>query len=103
MDKINKITASWENEILKILISGQVIRQNAKDIAVDVFRISSENKPRLMLIDCRELEGRLGLTDTFGLVSKYPAERHTTDKTAVIENAVNSEIFTLKNISPQNL
>jgi stage II sporulation SpoAA-like protein len=102
LDKLFQITTSWKGDILELFITGRVIKQNAKDIALDVFKINAEYKPTLMLIDCRELEGRLGLADAYGLVSEYPVEHHTTSKTAVVENAENSEIFTLQQNAATN-
>ena len=83
----NISTSSYRN-ILYVTIQGYSDRNNADDIARDVIRIVLQHQPAGILVDVRELEGRLSTAETFFHVRNYPTDipRY---KTAIIDHEKN--------------
>lgn len=85
-----EIRAAWNDSVLELVLTGQASKQNAAEIARDVFQIATDEKPERLLIDVTALEGRLGFTDTFFHVQQYPVQAVKSPKTAVLDLTENS-------------
>ncbi|MBN1546982.1 MAG: hypothetical protein JW902_10005 [Syntrophaceae bacterium] len=99
-EKTYQIEVSWDEEILEIIIIGRASKENAGEIAQEVFRIAGENKPKRMLIDCRNVQGRLSIGDTYYHVRGYPNVRI---KAAVLDILENKSYYSFHEAAAKNL
>lgn len=67
-----KISSSVKEEILEIVFTGDATISSHDKIISDVGAIIRENVVDRVLIDISDLKGRLGITDTFIRVRKFP-------------------------------
>lgn len=68
-----RIEADVQSDYLTIRILGQADARVSGEIIAGVFReIASHNRSHL-LIDIRGVEGRIGVLETFNIVSNYPS------------------------------
>jgi len=67
-----RIETEFQSGYLTIRILGQAGARVSEEIVAAVFREIAANNCLRLLIDIRDVEGRLGVLDTFGLVSTYP-------------------------------
>ncbi len=94
------ITVEAVHDILELAISGQATRENAQEIAQAFADVASRyDKP--VLVDVRDVEGRLGVTDTYYHVRNHPHRRYKW-KTAVIELPENASYYTFHEVTAMN-
>lgn len=67
-----RIEQTQTDEILRIRLFGVSNESNANSIAQDILAIVDNNDATRLLVDVRNLKGRLSPTDTYWHVQKYP-------------------------------
>ena len=92
-NKSYEIRSSFDEDMLKVIISGSLVKEEAINIAQTVFETFDLYKPDKVLIDCTLLTGRLGVTETFILVSKFKHSKHRPSRVAVFDNPENKDYF----------
>jgi hypothetical protein len=91
-NKAYQTAVSWNNDTLVLTLSGLSSKQNADEIAQTVARICLETKPAKLLVDCRNLKGRLGIFDTYRLFKDYPLNgKSIVPRIAVVDLPENRE------------
>ena len=68
-----RIEQQLTGDIMRVSIYGTANEANAGSIAQDVFRIVDMNDAVRLLVDVRQLKGRLSPGDAYWHVLKYPA------------------------------
>lgn len=102
--KMYQLAVSWDEDILAITITGQLIKGNAAQTATEIEQevyeiISRENYPRL-LVDCRTLQGRLGIGETYFHTRKR--EQLLRVKTAVVDVVGNESYYSFHETTAAN-
>ena len=96
------IDCSWKDDILRIVITGHTTVRNAGAIAQEVITLAAAQRATRLLIDARNLQGRLGITDTYFHVRDYPAEMPRT-RTAVVDLAENEPYWSFHETAAANI
>ena len=95
---------SWNNDILVLTLSGLSSKQNSEEIAQTVARICLETKPAKLLVNCRDLKGRLGIFDTYQLFKNYPLkDKFVVPRIASVDVPENREQFSFFETEARNL
>lgn len=102
-EKAYQIRFSWDKDVLKIAITGTLIRKDANDIAERVGEIFDEHKPAKALIDCTGLDGRLCVVDTFFHVREYRTSLHRPLKVAVLDRPENRDYYSFHETAAANV
>ena len=76
MEKKEKyqIASSVNEGILEIILTGEEAEHTCEKIKKDIDNIIITNNVKNILIDCRALKGRIGITKTYERVRSYPPE-----------------------------
>lgn len=98
-----QIGVSWNEDILEIAITGQALKQNARKIALDIFKVFSEHRPGKVLINCTKVVGRLSTTDTYFHVRQYPSEHHQPTRLAVVDLPENESASSFQELAAANV
>jgi hypothetical protein len=67
-----QISSSVHDGILEIIFTGELIISSHDKIVTDVGAIIRENSVDKVLIDISDLEGRLGIVDSYSRVRNFP-------------------------------
>ncbi len=67
-----QIASSVSDGILEIILSGEESVRTMENMKNDIDDIIVKNKIKNVLIDCRALDGRLGIAETYERVRNYP-------------------------------
>jgi len=86
-----RIETDVQPDHLVIRILGRTCARAAEEIIAGVFREIASHDHSNLLIDIRGAEGRLGILETFGLVSTYPPMREL--RVAIVDRAENSSWY----------
>lgn len=85
-DPTYTIAVSWNNDILVLTLSGLASKQNTQEIMQAITGLCLENRPTKLLVDCRNLQGRLGILDTYLAMKDYPLkDKFIVPKIAIID------------------
>ena len=87
------ITVSNAGPVTVSALNGRASASNSAAISVRVIDLVQELKPERLLIDCRDLEGRLDTAGTYYHVKAYPRVDHHPAKTVVLERPEHFEYF----------
>jgi hypothetical protein len=69
-----QISASENEGILEIILTGEATQNNAKKIQDEVISMIISSKASGLLVDVRGIKGRLGYTEAYFRVRKYPSD-----------------------------
>jgi len=69
-----QIVSSVRDEILEIVLTGEESLRNMENMKNDIDQIIIKNNISNVLIDCRALDGRLGIAETYERVRNYPPD-----------------------------
>ena len=97
-----QIGVSWNDNILQMVITGEASSEIANKIAQEVIAILVENRPKRVLIDCRNLKGRLGIIDTYFLIKNYPG-KHAVPKLAILDIAEKESYYAFQKVIAANV
>lgn len=67
-----QIASSVSDGILEIILSGEESEKTMENMKSDIDSIIVKSNIQNVLIDCRALEGRLGIAETYERVRSYP-------------------------------
>lgn len=67
------LTTFINEEIVKIIITGEVTKDNVKELANEVYAIVKLTNAKKLLCDIREIKGRLGYTDIYFFATDVPS------------------------------
>jgi hypothetical protein len=101
--KAYDISSYWDGDVLTIVITGQLLRGNAKEIARDVIAVTNAHKPQKTLINCLELVGRLSTADTYYHVRNYPSERYPVPRVAILDKEENKNYYSFHETTANNV
>lgn len=83
-------TSTFENEgILEIVITGVVTRSCYENVENEFNTIVKSMTVRKLLLDVREVKGRVGYLDAYSRVRNYSSSRHI--KTAIVDIPENAD------------
>ena len=102
-NKSYEIFFSLDDDVLKIVISGSLVKGEAFDIAQAVYEIFDQYKPSKVLIDCAHFVGRLGVTDTYTHVRAIRPGKHRPSRVAVFDNLENKDYFSFYETTSLNV
>ncbi len=102
-DGTYQIAVSWHEEVLQIVISGEVTAVTADELAQKVPQLIRAHKPGRVLIDCLAVQGRLSVIETFFHVRKYPPRNHFNPRVAVLDRAENESYYSFHEIAAANV
>ncbi|MGD0280455.1 MAG: hypothetical protein ABSC11_14305 [Smithella sp.] len=60
-------------EILRVVVTGEISKDNIKELANEVYDIVKLTNARKLLCDIREMQGRLGFTDVYLFLTNVPS------------------------------
>ena len=104
VEKKYQLTVSWDEDVLAITITGQLIKENAAqaatEIAQEVYEIIRRDNPQRLLVDCRTLQGRLSIGETYFHTRKR--EQVLRVKTAVVDVVENESYYSFHEITATN-
>jgi hypothetical protein len=69
-----QIASSVTDDILEIILTGEESVHTMENMKNDIDNIIIKNNVKNVLIDCRALEGRLGIAETYERVRSYPPD-----------------------------
>jgi len=102
-NKSYEIFVSLDDDVLKIVISGSLVKKQAFDIAQAVYEIFDRYTPNKVLIDCTQFVGRLGVGDTYTHVREIKPGRHRPSRVAVFDNLENKNHFSFYETTSLNV
>ena len=68
-----KISTFQNEDILKVVITGELANDDVRELANEVYDIVKLTNAKKLLCDIRELQGRLGFTDMQFFLSNVPS------------------------------
>jgi len=102
--KTYQLAVSRDEDVLIIIITGQLMKENAaqaaNEIAREVYEIIRRDNPQRLLVDCRALQGRLGIVETYFHSRKR--EEFLRVKTAVVDVVENESYYSFHEITATN-
>jgi len=102
-NKSYEIRSSFDEDVLKVIISGSLAEKEAVDIAQIVYEIFDQYKPDKVLIDCTHLIGRLGVVETYMHVRESKPGKHRPSRVAVFDNPENKDYFSFHETTGSNI
>jgi hypothetical protein len=93
-----QLSKTVEDGIVEIVFTGEVAASTVETLVNEVLAIRKANNAKALLVDCRKLKGRFGVSEAYYRVRSYPLDvpgRHT----AVVdieENAVFQSFYEAK-------
>lgn len=96
-----QVVASPQGDVLQIKLTGET-DGHADEIARDVFAQIEATHARKLLIDTRQLTGRLGLGSMYLHMQRYPRNAPHI-KTAVVDLPEHTEFATFHELAASNL
>lgn len=85
-----QISSSVKGTTLEIVLTGAETKNTVKNMKNEIDNIIIKSALRNVLIDCRDLKGRLSITDTYERVRMYPPEIYKV-RLAIVDLPDNSE------------
>lgn len=85
-----QISSSIKDEMLEIILTGAETQNTFRKMTTDIDNVIIKSSVKNVLIDCRELKGRIGITDTYERVRSYTPPIYKV-KIALIDLHENSE------------
>ncbi len=86
-----RIETDPQPEYLVVRILGSADARVVRDIVAGVFSEVAAHNPSKLLVDIRGIEGRLGILETFDMVSSYPSVQGV--RAAIVDLPQNSNWF----------
>jgi hypothetical protein len=86
-----QLSASVNEGITEVVISGEVTKDTADEVQQEVLAIARSTKARALIVDVRALKGRLGSGDTYFRVRSYVANDEPSLPTAVVDLPENAK------------
>ena len=96
-----QVVASPQGDVLQIKLTGDT-DGHADEIARDVFEQIEATRTRKLLIDTRQLKGRLGLGSMYLHMQRYPGNTPRL-KTAVVDLPEHTEFATFHELAAGNM
>lgn len=85
-----QISSSIKDEMLEIILTGAETQNTFRKMKNEIDNIIIKSSVKNVLIDCRKLQGRIGITDTYEQVRSYPPEIYKV-RIALVDLHENSE------------
>ena len=99
-----KIIKTKHKNYFQITIKGKVSSENADKIATEVLTLVAKHKINKLLVDIREIIGRIGTIETYSMVLNYPQDKlFKSVRTAIIELPENADYFNFYEDAARNL
>ena len=72
-----QMTSSVNEGILEIILTGKVTNEDTENIIKKIITVRKSINTKCELIDVRTLKGRLGISETYDVLRKLPADSLT--------------------------
>ncbi|MDD4857301.1 MAG: hypothetical protein PHD74_04250 [Candidatus Krumholzibacteria bacterium] len=86
------VSTSLDGDILVLVLSGDGSERNLKAISEQIVEVAAKSRAKKLLIDVRELQGRVGMAYIYSLVGETPLEAQAL-KSAIIDLKENESSY----------